>query len=167
MGLQGRLKDWLSNSPDLRSEDIPRLEPDEMNAFFQGRTGSENWKMFYGDGASGIRHYVLVEFQPERPPAPEPVRVPLTPSAVEWRVRKILVEQLGVDDSQFDLLTTLVDGLGVDDIDMVEIANDLEEEFELPIPNSDVKRWKTVGNVVTYIARRTVDPSIADPSGEK
>ena len=55
--------------------------------------------------------------------------------AVEQKVKQIIVEQLGVDESQVDSNASFVDDLGADSLDIVELVMAFEEAFELEIPD--------------------------------
>jgi acyl carrier protein len=72
-------------------------------------------------------------------------------SAVEQKVKQIIVEQLGVDESQVDNKASFVDDLGADSLDIVELVMAFEEAFELEIPDEDAEKIATVGDAVTYI----------------
>jgi acyl carrier protein len=72
------------------------------------------------------------------------------------KIRKIIAEQLGIDEEEIKLTTTFED-LGVDSLDLFQILISLEEEFEVEIPNEDAESIKTVGDVVDYIKERTGD----------
>ena len=67
------------------------------------------------------------------------------------KVKKIVVEQLGVEEEHVKLEATFVDDLSADSLDIVELIMGIEEEFELEIPDSDAEKIVTVGDVVDYI----------------
>ena len=67
------------------------------------------------------------------------------------KVKKIVVEQLGVEEEHVKLEATFVDDLSADSLDIVELIMGIEEEFELEIPDSDAEKIVTVGDVVEYI----------------
>ena len=66
-------------------------------------------------------------------------------------VKKIIVEQLGVDESDIGIESSFIDDLGADSLDIVELIMALEEEFDIEIPDSDAERITTVGDAVEYI----------------
>lgn len=73
------------------------------------------------------------------------------------RVRKIVVEQLGVDESDVVSSASFVDDLGADSLDLVELVMSLEEEFSTPdnkveIPDEDAEKISTVQKAIDYIA---------------
>ena len=72
-------------------------------------------------------------------------------SSIEERVIKIVVEQLGVEDSDVNLASSFVDDLGADSLDTVELVMALEEEFETEIPDEDAEKITTVQLAVDYI----------------
>jgi acyl carrier protein len=71
--------------------------------------------------------------------------------SVEERVKKIVVEQLGVEESQVTKEASFVDDLGADSLDTVELVMALEEEFKLEIPDEEAEKISTVGQAVKYI----------------
>ncbi len=67
------------------------------------------------------------------------------------KVKKIIVEQLGVADTAVTMEASFIDDLGADSLDIVELIMALEEEFDIEIPDSDAEKVVTVGDVVDYI----------------
>ena len=67
------------------------------------------------------------------------------------KVKKVIMEQLGVSDSAITLEASFIDDLGADSLDIVELIMALEEEFDMEIPDSDAEKVATVGDVVDYI----------------
>jgi len=68
------------------------------------------------------------------------------------RVRKILVDQLGdISEAEVTPAASIVDDLGADSLDVVEIVMALEEEFEIEIPDEEAEKIKTVQQIVDYI----------------
>ncbi len=72
-------------------------------------------------------------------------------SAVAEKVKQIIVEQLGVDESQVDPSASFVDDLGADSLDIVELVMAFEEAFDLDIPDEEAEKIKTVQNAIDYI----------------
>jgi acyl carrier protein len=72
-------------------------------------------------------------------------------STVEERVRKIVVEQLGVSEDQVTSEASFVDDLGADSLDTVELVMALEEEFDTEIPDEEAEKITTVQQAVDYI----------------
>ena len=67
------------------------------------------------------------------------------------KVKKIIAEQLSVDEDEITMEASLIDDLGADSLDIVELIMALEEEFELEIPDSDAEKITSVGDAVEYI----------------
>jgi acyl carrier protein len=72
-------------------------------------------------------------------------------SSVEERVKKIVVEQLGVKAEEVKDDASFVDDLGADSLDTVELVMALEEEFETEIPDDEAEKITTVRQAVDYI----------------
>jgi acyl carrier protein len=72
-------------------------------------------------------------------------------SDIEERVRKIVVEQLGVKQDEVTIEASFVDDLGADSLDTVELVMALEEEFGTEIPDEDAEKITTVKLAVDYI----------------
>ena len=67
------------------------------------------------------------------------------------KVKKIVVEQLGVEESEIQMESSFIEDLGADSLDIVELIMALEEEFDIEIPDSDAEKITTVGDAVEYI----------------
>ncbi|NMA34028.1 MAG: acyl carrier protein [Clostridiaceae bacterium] len=67
------------------------------------------------------------------------------------KVKKIIVEQLGVEEDEVTLESSFIDDLGADSLDIVELIMALEEEFDIEIPDSEAEKISTVGDAVNYI----------------
>ncbi len=70
------------------------------------------------------------------------------------KVKNVLVEQLGVDESEITMESSFVDDLGADSLDIVELIMGLETEFDIEIPDEDAEKISTVGDAVNYIKER-------------
>ena len=70
---------------------------------------------------------------------------------IEQRVKKIIAEQLGVNEAEIKAESSFVDDLGADSLDVVELVMALEEEFSLEIGDEDAEKLTTVKQVVEYI----------------
>lgn len=66
-------------------------------------------------------------------------------------LRNILEAQLDIDPATITEETSIIDDLGADSLDMVELMMTVEEEFDITIQDSDAHLFKTVGDVVNYI----------------
>lgn len=73
---------------------------------------------------------------------------------IEARVKKIVVEQLGVKEEEITTDASFVDDLGADSLDTVELVMALEEEFETEIPDEDAANIVTIKDAVKYIVDR-------------
>ncbi|MGM7720341.1 acyl carrier protein [uncultured Metabacillus sp.] len=67
------------------------------------------------------------------------------------RVTKIIVDRLGVDESEVKLESSFKDDLGADSLDVVELVMELEDEFDMEISDEDAEKISTVGDAVNYI----------------
>ncbi len=67
------------------------------------------------------------------------------------RLKKIIVDQLGVDESEVVPTASFVDDLNADSLDLVELIMSLEEEFKLQISDADAEKITTVGEAQEYI----------------
>lgn len=67
------------------------------------------------------------------------------------KVKGIVVEQLGVEETAVKMEATFVDDLSADSLDIVELVMEIEEEFDMEIPDADAEKIVTVGDVVDYI----------------
>ena len=70
---------------------------------------------------------------------------------IEQRVKKIVAEQLGVNESEIKIESSFVDDLGADSLDTVELVMALEEEFECEIPDEEAEKISTVQAAIDYI----------------
>ncbi len=67
------------------------------------------------------------------------------------RVKKIIIDQLGIDASKITEESSFVDDLGADSLDIVELIMAFEEEFDVEIPDEDAEKIKTVGDATKYL----------------
>ena len=72
-------------------------------------------------------------------------------STIEERVKKIVVEQLGVKEEEVSAESSFVDDLGADSLDTVELVMALEEEFDTEIPDEEAEKISTVQAAIDYI----------------
>ena len=73
-------------------------------------------------------------------------------SNFEERVKKIIVEQLGVGEDEVSEDASFVDDLGADSLDTVELVMALEEEFECEIPDEEAENITTVKQAIAYVS---------------
>ncbi|MEK6718279.1 MAG: acyl carrier protein [candidate division NC10 bacterium] len=72
-------------------------------------------------------------------------------AAPEEKVKKIIIDQLGVDEAEVTAEAKFVDDLGADSLDTVELVMAFEEEFGIEIPDEDAEKIATVRDAITYI----------------
>ncbi len=78
-------------------------------------------------------------------------------ASVSERVVDIVAEQLGVDKDKIKPETSFVNDLGADSLDTVELVMELEEEFDINIPDDAAEKIQTVGEAIDYIEKETQD----------
>ena len=76
-------------------------------------------------------------------------------ATVEERVKKIIAEQLGVEEEEVTPEASFVEDLGADSLDTVELVMALEEEFSIEIPDEDAEKILTVGKALDYIKEKS------------
>jgi acyl carrier protein len=74
-------------------------------------------------------------------------------AAIDEKVKQIVVEQLGVEESEVTLKASFVDDLGADSLDQVELVMAFEEGFDLEIPDEDAEKIRTVQDAIDYIEK--------------
>ena len=82
-------------------------------------------------------------------------------ASIEERVRKIIVEQLGVNAEQVTNEASFVDDLGADSLDTVELVMALEEEFNLEIPDDEAQKIGTVNSAISYITEKAGEETVS------
>ena len=73
------------------------------------------------------------------------------------QVKKILCDQLDLDEEQVTEDSEVIDDLGSDSLDIVDLVMTLEEEFDTEIPDEDIENLRTVGDIVKYIEERSAE----------
>lgn len=71
--------------------------------------------------------------------------------SVQERVIEIVCENLGVSKEQVTRSTSFIEDVGADSLDIVELIMELEEEFDITIPDDQAEKIKTVGEAIDYI----------------
>jgi len=69
------------------------------------------------------------------------------------RIKKIIVDQLGIEEEKITIDSSFIDDLGADSLDIVELIMAFEEEFDIEIPDEDAEKIKTVGDAVNYLSK--------------
>lgn len=75
-------------------------------------------------------------------------------SDIADRVKKIVVEHLGVDEAKVTEASSFIDDLGADSLDTVELVMAFEEEFDVEIPDDAAEKIQTVGDAVSFISSK-------------
>ena len=78
-------------------------------------------------------------------------------SSIEERVKKIVIEQLGVKEDEVTNNASFVEDLGADSLDTVELVMAFEEEFGIEIPDEDAEALQTVGDAIRYLKEKGVE----------
>lgn len=74
---------------------------------------------------------------------------------IEQRIKKIVAEQLGVNETEVKNESSFVNDLGADSLDTVELVMALEEEFECEIPDEQAEKINTVQEAIDYVTANT------------
>ncbi len=74
-------------------------------------------------------------------------------ASVDEKVKQIIVEQLGVEESEVTATASFVDDLGADSLDTVELVMAFEEAFDIEIPDEDAEKIRTVQDAINYIGK--------------
>jgi acyl carrier protein len=78
---------------------------------------------------------------------------------VESRVKEIIVNKLGVEESQITPSASFINDLGADSLDTVELIMEFEKSFNVTIDDSDAEKIQTVGDAVSYLTAKTENAS--------
>jgi acyl carrier protein len=70
---------------------------------------------------------------------------------IEQKVKAIIAENLGVNADEIKITSSFIDDLGADSLDIVELVMQMEEEFEVEIPDEEAENIKTVQDAVNFI----------------
>jgi acyl carrier protein len=76
-------------------------------------------------------------------------------SEIAQKVKNIIVEKLGVEESEVTPEASFTNDLGADSLDTVELIMEFEKEFNLPIPDDEAEKITTVGMAIDYLERNT------------
>ncbi len=72
-------------------------------------------------------------------------------ASIEEEVIEIISEQLGAEKDQMTMETSFINDLGADSLDTVELVMELEQRFDMEIPDEEAEKIQTVGDVIKYI----------------
>lgn len=75
--------------------------------------------------------------------------------SLEARLKELIVQQLGVSESEVVPEAKFIDDLGADSLDLVELVMALEDEYGIEIPDEDAEKIVTVGDAIKYIQEHT------------
>lgn len=70
---------------------------------------------------------------------------------IDAKVKSIIVDKLGVDESEVNNEANFTNDLGADSLDTVELIMEFEKEFDISIPDEDAENIATVGDAITYL----------------
>lgn len=73
---------------------------------------------------------------------------------VEAKVKEIIMDKLGVEDSQITPTASFTNDLGADSLDIVELVMGFESEFDISIPDEDAEKITTVGDATKYLSEK-------------
>ena len=76
-------------------------------------------------------------------------------SEIAERVKKIVVEHLGVEAEKVTDAASFIDDLGADSLDTVELVMTFEKEFDIDIPDEEAEKLRTVGDAMKYLHEKT------------
>ncbi len=74
--------------------------------------------------------------------------------ALKDRIRGLVCEQLGVDAAELRSESDILDDLGADSLDVVELVMAIEETFDIEVPDEDAEGMRTLGDVERYVSAR-------------
>lgn len=72
---------------------------------------------------------------------------------MEQKIKELIADKLCKKADQITLTSRLVEDLGADSLDVVELIMAFEDEFGISLPDEDIAKMKTVGDVITYIEK--------------
>ena len=67
------------------------------------------------------------------------------------KVRKILCEQFELEEDRVTMDSNLVGDLGADSLDVIDLAMSIEDEFDIEVPDDEIEKIKTVGDIVRFV----------------
>tara|TARA_B100000959_G_C14705054_1_gene510415 strand:+ start:123 stop:359 length:237 start_codon:yes stop_codon:yes gene_type:complete len=70
------------------------------------------------------------------------------------KIKEIIIDKLGVEDSKITMKANFIDDLGADSLDTVELIMQFEEDFNIEIPDEDAETLRSVGEAVDYISTK-------------
>jgi acyl carrier protein len=82
----------------------------------------------------------------------------LTEQEITGKVISIIADQMNIDKSEISRDTSFINDLNADSLDTVELVMELEDEFEMSIPDEDAEKIQTVGQAIDYIVEHAAKP---------
>ena len=82
-------------------------------------------------------------------------------ASVAHRVHSIIEDRLGAESALLVPEASLVDDLGADSLDLVELAMALEEEFGIEVPDKDIENLRSIRDIITYLGTRKRPPRLS------
>ena len=67
------------------------------------------------------------------------------------KIREILCQQLDIEEDTVTMESSIIDDLGADSLDVVDLLMTMDDEFDIEVPDEDVEKMKTVGDLVKYV----------------
>lgn len=74
--------------------------------------------------------------------------------SVDKKIKQTIAEQLGLNEDEIINEASLIDDMGADSLDIVELVMAMEEEFEMEIPDEDAEKIVTVQDIIDYVKKR-------------
>jgi len=72
------------------------------------------------------------------------------------KIKEVLVEQFGISEDEITMESSIMEDLGADSLDLVELIMALEQEFDVEIPDDEAEKIKTVGDAVNYVKEKAL-----------
>ncbi|MEJ6717062.1 MAG: acyl carrier protein [Akkermansiaceae bacterium] len=86
---------------------------------------------------------------------------------IQEKVTEIIVEQLGVSADQVKLESKMIEDLGADSLDAVELVMAVEEEFGIEVPDEEAEKLECVGDIVTHVEKVAAEEKAREEEAEK
>lgn len=87
-------------------------------------------------------------------------------STIEERVKKVVIDQLEINEGEATMEASFVDDLGADSLDTVELVMALEEEFDTEIPDEEAEKIRTIQQAVDYIKQHQAETENSEETEE-